>query len=160
MRIRAPAPAKRCGLALLLTCTAVPLIAADSVPMRTIEGRVVAVDRYLGEGGVEVVQATLGVPGGPEGGVPVLLAPESVCAQIGFQVAEGDRLRARIFVTADHPSRVQKVQNFTQGTMVRLRTLHATPLWNSVGMWQGGPLRTAPGRHRYGRNPGGGGPPR
>lgn len=148
------------SLALLPALWAAPLAARDSVPMRTIEGRVLTVDRYQGEGGVEVVQATLGVPGEPEVGVPILLAPESVCNQIGFRIEEGDRLRARIFVSTDGPSRVQKVQNFTQGTMVRLRTLHKTPLWNAVGSWQGGPMRTTAGGHRHGQNQGGGGPPR
>jgi len=147
-------------LALLLALWVTPLGARDSVPMRTIEGRVLAIDHHQGEGGVEVILAKLDVPGGPENGTQILLAPESVCDQIGFQIEKGDRLRARIFVSPEGPSRVQKVQNFTRGTMVRLRTLHETPLWNAGGTWQGGPLRTTAGRHRYGRNQRGGGPPR
>ncbi len=127
--------------------------------MRTIEGRVVTVDRYEGEGGVEVVLATLDVAGGPDSGTQILLAPESVCDQLGFRIEEGDRLRTRVFVSTDGPSRVQKVQNFTQGTMVRMRTLHSTPLWSAAGAWQGGPIRTTRGQGQAGRGAGKG-PPR
>jgi len=148
-----PSPFSLC-LALLLAFWVAPLGARDSVPMRTIEGRVLAVDRYQGEGGVEVVLAKIDVPGGPENGTQILLAPKSVCDQIGFRVAEGDRLRARVFVSVDGPSRVQKVQNFTQGTMVRMRTLHSTPLWSAAGAWQGGPIRTARGHDQAGRGSG------
>ena len=136
-----------------------PLGARDSVPLRTIEGQVLTVESYLGEGGVEVVMAKLDVPGGPDTGTEILLAPESVCDQIGFQVEKGDRLRARVFVSSEGPSRVQKVQNFTRGTMVRMRTLHSTPLWSSAGAWQGGPVRTARGHNNPGRGAGQG-PPR
>lgn len=127
--------------------------------MRTIEGRVLAVDHYQGEGGVELVLAKLDVAGGPESGTQILLAPESVCDQLGFRIQEGDRLRARVFVSTDGPSRVQKVQNFTQGTMVRMRTLHSTPLWSAAGTWQGGSIRTARG-HNQGGHGAGKGPPR
>ena len=148
------------GPALFLALSVAPLAASDSVSMRTIEGQVVSVGHFQAESGLEVLVANLEVHGGPEDGMQVLLAPESVCSQIGFQVEEGDRLRARIFVSNDGPSSVQKVQNFTRGTMVRLRTLHRTPLWNTAGSWQGGPLRTAAGQHRNGQGRGGGGPPR
>jgi len=127
--------------------------------MRTIEGQVLSVDTHQGEGGLEVLLANLRVPGEPEDGVQILLAPESVCNQIGFRVEEGDRLRARIFVSTAGPWRVQKVQNFTQDTMVRMRTLHSTPLWNTTGAWQGGPIRTARGPHQHGQGRKGGGPP-
>lgn len=146
-------------LGLLLAIWAAPDGVSGSVRMRTIEGRVLSVDRHQGEGDVEVILAKLDVPGGPESGTEILLAPESVCHQIGFQVEEGDRLRARIFVSTDGPSRVQKVQNFTRGTMVRMRTLHSTPLWSSAGAWQGGPVRTARGQGQAGRGAGKG-PPR
>lgn len=145
-------------LLVLLAVWASPLLAKDSVSMRTIEGRVLTVDRHKGEGDLEVILARLEVAGAPEGGMPILLAPESVCNQLGFQIEEGDRLRARVFVSTDGPSRVQKVQNFTQGTMVRMRTLHSTPLWSTTGAWQGGPLRTTSGRHRHGQGRGGSGP--
>ena len=159
MRIHVRMSSYALCLALLLAFWVAPLGARDSVPMRTIEGRVLAVARHQGEGGVEVLMAKLAVPGGPESGTQILLAPESVCEQIGFQIEEGDRLRARIFVSADGPSRVQKVQNFTQGTMVRMRTLHTTPLWSATGAWQGGPIRTARGHDQAGRGSGKG-PPR
>lgn len=159
MSLRTRHPSIQFWLACLLAFWVGPLDARDSVPMRTIEGRVLSVDRYQGEGGVEVVLAKLDVPGGPKDGTQILLAPKSVCDQIGFQVEEGDRLRARVFVASDGPSRVQKVQNFTQGTMVRMRTLHSTPLWSAAGAWQGGPIRTARGREQAGRGAGKG-PPR
>jgi len=146
-------------LSVLLVVCASPLLAKNSVSLRTVEGRVLTLDRYQGEGDLEVVLARLDVAGGPEGGMPILLAPESVCDQIGFRIEEGDRLRARVFVSTDGPSRVQKVQNFTQGTMVRMRTLHSTPLWSTAGSWQGGPIRTARGHDQAGRGSGKG-PPR
>jgi len=130
-----------------------------SVSMKTIEGRVVAVERYEAEGGVEVLMARIDTGEGAESGTQILLAPKAVCQDIGFEIEEGDRLRARVFIATEGPSRVQKVQNFTRGTMVRLRTLHSTPLWSAAGTWQGGPIRTARGQNQAG--PGAGkGPPR
>lgn len=131
----------------------------SSVPLKTIEGRVVTLEQFQGEGGVEVLLARIDTGDGSDSSTQILLAPESVCGQIGFQVEEGDRLRARIFVSPEGPSRVQKVQNFTRGTMVRLRTLHSTPLWSANGAWQGGPVRTARGHSQAGRGAGKGPPP-
>ena len=131
----------------------------SSVPMKTIEGRVVAVERSQGEGDVEVILARIQTADGGDTSTPILLAPESVCDQIGFEIEEGARLRARVFVTPDGPAPVQKVQNFTRGTMIRMRTLHTTPLWSGNGTWQGGPVRTARGHDRAGQG-GGKRPPR
>jgi hypothetical protein len=152
---------------LLLACVPVATAAAitaeslDSISMRTVEGQVVSVTRQKGEGNLDLLVAQLAVTGESKEILEILLAPDHVCDAIGFQVSEGDRLRARIFVEAEGPARVQKIQNFSQGTMVRLRTLHRIPLWNTSGVWQGGPIRTAHGPHRNGpaqRGPGG--PPR
>ena len=90
------------------------------------------------------------------------LAPAALLDEIGFEVAKGDRLRARIFEAdpeaLDSARGVQKVQNVSRGTMTRLRTLYRIPIWSNAGRWQGGPVRSGTGassgggtRHRGGR---------
>lgn len=142
------------SLGLVLVVSESSIAARESVSMRTIEGKVLSFGYHQGEGGLQLLLARVQVPDGPESGTEILLAPEAILDQIGFRVEEGDRLRARIFVSIDGPSRVQKIQNFTQGTMVRMRTLHSIPLWSTEGAWQGGPIRTARGRDRVGRGVG------
>lgn len=122
----------------------------DKVSLRTIEGEIVSVGRFEGEGQLELVLAGLRPEGGGEETVQVLLAPQSVCDEIGFGVAEGDRVRVRIFADDVGPARAQKAMNLTQGTMVRLRTLHRRPLWSASGDWQGGAIGTGQRRHRHG----------
>jgi hypothetical protein len=63
-----------------------------------------------------------------------------------------------VFVESDGPAPVHKVQNLSKGTVVRLRTLHTTPLWDSTGGWQGSSIRSGRGPHRH-RFRGGQGPP-
>ena len=128
--------------------------------MHTIEGEVTSVSHVEGEGDLELLVAALELQDDSDEVISIMLAPETVCRQIGFFVEEGDRLRARVFLDPDGPARVQKIQNFTQGTMVRFRTLHRIPLWSTNGTWQGGPLRTVYGPHQHGRGWRGGGPPK
>jgi hypothetical protein len=130
----------------------------SSYPMRSLEGEVLAVEYHAGEGDLPLVQAQLQATNSREP-VQILLAPQEVCEQIGLQIAPGDRIRTRVFVEDTASYRVQKIQNISRGTMVRLRTLHEIPLWDSAGRWQGGPLRTSPTHQHHGRGRGGG-PPR
>ncbi len=139
-------------LALAAALSATSLIAdpPKSVSLRTVEGEVVSVGLFEGEGQLELVLADLRLRSGDQEIVQVLLAPESVCEHIGFRVEEGDQIRARIFAGDVGPARAQKAMNLSQGTMVRLRTLHRTPLWSSSGEWQGGAMRGGQRRHRHG----------
>lgn len=128
-----------------------------------VEGSVLEVGIQPGEGGLELVTVRLST-GQPEAReLELLLAPQVVLEETGFTVQQGDRLKARIFTTAERgPAAVHKVRNLSQDLMVRLRTLRQIPLWDSAGRWQGGPgwgghgrqLRQPPG-HK-----GGPGPPR
>lgn len=128
---------------------------SGSYPMRTLEGEVLSIGHHEGEGGLDLLQVQLGPDTGQETW-QILLAPHEVCQQIGFEIEPGDRVRVRIFLDETDPVRVQKIQNLSRGTMVRLRTLHQTPLWSDAGSWQGGPIRTTMGRHRHGQERGGG----
>jgi len=127
--------------------------------MRNIEGEILSVGQHTGEGDLDLVQAQLRSVGNGDA-VELLLAPQGVCDQIGFEIGPGDRVRARVFLDDSSSYRVQKIQNLSRGMMVRLRTLHQTPLWNSVGTWEGGPVRSSPWQHRHGQKQRGGGPPR
>jgi hypothetical protein len=138
----------------LLLSTVRAGLGAESVAMRTIEGEVVSISRHKGEGQFEVVMAQVAASGPEHSLTEILLAPDTVCQQIGFEVHVGDRLRARVFVESAGPARVQKIQNFTSGTMVRMRTLHRIPLWSATGTWQGGPIQNARGPHRHRGNRG------
>lgn len=131
---------------------------SGSLPMRNIEGEVLSVGHHSGEGNLDLVQADLRTSDDGEA-VQLLLAPQRVCNEIGFEIGPGDRVRARIFVDDSSSYRVQKIQNLSRGMMVRLRTLHQTPLWNAVGTWEGGPIRTSPEQHRSGQRQRGSGPP-
>lgn len=155
------ATAYRVALVALVTglCSRIPS-RGDSYPMRTIEGELLAVSLYAGEGDLDLMLAELRLADGSGEAMQILLAPHEVCDELGLELEPGDRVRARIFLGNEGPWRVQKIQNLSRGTMVRLRTLHQTPLWNTAGSWQGGPMRTTPGRHRHGQTGRGTGPPR
>jgi len=144
------------SLALVVTVSVLKAEPPDKVSLRTIEGEIVSVGRFEGEGQLELVLAELRPQGGEQETVQVLLAPESVCDDIGFQVEAGDRVRVRIFADDEGPARAQKAMNLSQGTMVRLRTLHRTPLWSASGDWQGGAIGTGQRRHRHGWQSGNG----
>ncbi len=73
------------------------------------------------------------------------LASDEVMRSEGFQVAVGDRVRARFFADGD-PHEAQRIRNETTGRVLRLRCLHGEPLWREEG-----------DRHRF-RQGGGGGP--
>ena len=104
----------------------------------TIEGEVLEISQQPGEGGLEVLTATLR-GGEDDEPVALLLAPKATLDELGFEIAEGDRLMAKIFAAAEGPVKVHKVKNLSHNTLLRLRTLHEIPLWNSAGVWQGGP---------------------
>lgn len=138
------------------------LIAASKEDLRsslvTVEGEVIAIGHQIGEGDLDLLSVTLG--GGEEGeSVALLLGPQSALDELGFEIGEGDRLKAKIFPEAEGPAKVHKIQNLSRNTLLRLRTLHRIPLWNGTGTWQGGPGRGAqcghggPGSNRQGNGP-------
>ena len=136
-------------LSLAASTAAVAMAGHDNTSMRVVEGEVIAIGQQVGEGDLEVLQARLHSTPGSES-IDLLIAPTTVCDQIEFTIEPGDRVRARVFMDDTRSYRVQKIQNLSRGTMVRLRTLHETPLWNADGSWQGGPVRSHWGQHRHG----------
>jgi hypothetical protein len=143
-------------MALALMAAGVPAEAGSKVALRTVEGRVIAVELSPGEGDLELLAVELAQQGSGDP-VKVLLAPEETCRDIGFEIKEGDELRVRVFAAeAGQPAKAQKVQNITRGLMVRFRTMRTVPLWSATGAWHGAPSRVSPGAH-HGRT-GGGGP--
>ena len=93
--------------------------------------------------------------------VTVLLGPAETCREIGLVVEEGDRVRVRVFVAEEgEPVKAQKILNLSRSVMVRLRTMHDVPLWNSAGAWQGGPGRAYRGGQHGTRHGGTSGPGR
>jgi hypothetical protein len=143
-----------CGL--LLPGLAPPAAAEGQSPhhsaLKTAEGKVLAVSRIAGEGGIEVVQVSLAPDGDREHPLLVLLAPPDAMKEIGFSVETGDQLKVKYFVSEEGTCKAHKVLNSSRGLMVRLRTLRQVPLWNNQGHWQGGQ-----GRMRHGPGPGRGG---
>jgi hypothetical protein len=151
----------RSGLAVLLSAV-MALTAvhgreetARRASLATIEGIVSAVETVSGEGGGAVTAARISVEKPEPREMSILLAPEDALRQIGFEIEAGDRVRARIFLSAEDPAPVHKVLNLSRGMMVRLRTLMRIPVWDSKGQWQGGPCRnrqgwgaTSESRHR------------
>ena len=133
---------------ILVCLVSLLLMGADKEELRTslvtIEGQVLVIGQQPGEGGLDVLTATLS---GGEDGEPValLLAPKSTLDELGFEIAEGDRLKAKVFPAAEGPVKVHKVKNLSHNTLLRLRTLHQIPLWNGTGAWQGGPGQGAMG---------------
>ena len=105
--------------------------------LRTLEGKVTEVGEIAGEGQLPVVTLNLQTR---EGSFQVVVAPPAVLADIGFSVAVGDQVRARVFFDpARHQAYAQKLLNQSQDLMVRLRTLRHEPLWDAAGNWQGSP---------------------
>jgi hypothetical protein len=143
-----------------ISIAAAPLAAAEAaVSLRTVEGQVVEVraEGELGEGKIELLTVRLRPDDSePEEGVLILLAPFAICEEIGFEVVQGDRLRARVFLGDQGPARAQKALNMTRGRMARFRTLRDMPLWTASGAWHGGPSRSAPSAGPSRRHRGGG----
>jgi len=131
----------------------------DTSTLRTVEGRVLSLSSSKGESDLDLLTVDLAIEGGNAKTVQLMLAPDQIFDEIGFSVNVGDRLRARVFVDSAEPAPVHKVQNLSQGTIVRLRTLRATPLWNTSGRWQGGSIHNGPGPRRLGHRRGQGPPP-
>lgn len=153
-------------LALACGVGAVGVVAAQSAEQEArraaltrVEGTVLRVETPREEAGAEAgVVAHIESSKGEK--LALELAPAATLEDIGFEIAEGDRIRARIFAPdpehADAARGVQKIQNISRGTMTRLRTLYRVPLWSNAGRWQGGPVRgggsgSGGPRHRGGR---------
>jgi hypothetical protein len=153
--------------------TAIAILSAVAVPaapggrgaasFAVYEGIVVDIGDHAAEDGVEAISVRLDVEGTSHW---ILLGPESVLAAEGFVVAAGDRLKVRVFVddtpaNGEAPEVAQRVLNTTHRGMIRLRSLHRTPLWDAppfTGRDEGPVPRTRPGPDRTGpRNNGSGG---
>lgn len=126
----------------------------EATVLRTLEGKVTAVGETAGEGELAVMTLRLQTR---EGDFQVVVAPPGVLSDIGFSVAVGDQVRARVFFDpALRLAYAQKLLNQSQDLMVRLRTLRHEPLWDAAGNWQGSPAelptrRAAPEPGRRGR---------
>jgi len=108
----------------------------------TLEGEVRAVGEQQGDGEQQLLSMELVPDRSPEKSVTVTLGPTQACREIGLVVEEGDRVRVRVFVAEEgEPAKAQRILNLSRSVMVRLRTMHDVPLWNSAGAWQGGPGR-------------------
>jgi hypothetical protein len=131
-----------------------------------IRGPVVGISAVPGEGDLDVVAVE--IDASPDPARLILLGPPSMLEEAGFEVAEGDVLRIKVFVAerAGDPEAALRVLNLTRRTMVRLRTFHQDPLWDTSGRWEGtgmhgagGPrdhtTPRAPERHREGGGAGG-----
>jgi len=151
------------ALAGLLASPPLPAAAEETdgrAALRTVEGAVGAVERLPAgsDGGMMAVRLQVEEGAGPRE-LEVLLAPERALSESGFEVAAGDRLRARVFLSDGGAVEAHKVMNLSRGTLVRLRTLRRVPLWDASGRWQGGPCRTpGEGHGPYRRHGGPGGP--
>lgn len=143
LRARYPLPAR--WLACLAAALLLPasLRAADPrSSLLMVEGQVTAVTEAPGEGNLASVAVQLGASAGGRRTWNLLLAPPRALAEIGFEVAVGDHLKARIFPSNEGPARVHKVLNLTRRKMVRMRTLSQIPLWDGGGAWQGASCRS------------------
>lgn len=138
------------GLVLLVAATATSqtILARDHSALTVVEGTVLELGIQPGEGDLELVKVRLSTPEPDSHELELLLAPQSVLEEAGFTVQQGDRLKARVFTADEGPAMVHKVRNLSQNSMVRLRTLRQTPLWNGAGMWQGGFGHGAGGGHQ------------
>jgi hypothetical protein len=109
--------------------------AGSARALADLEGTVVALGTGTAEGELPVVTVALQTETGER---EVALAPESVLAEAGFVVEEGDRLRARVFVDpAQGPAAAQKVMNLSRDLLLRLRTFSRAPIWDAQGQWEG-----------------------
>lgn len=116
--------------------------------LEDVEGTVVALDTETAEGDLPVVTVDLRTD---EGERRVALAPESVLSEAGFEVAEGDRVRARVFLGyGERAAPAQKVMNLSRNRLLRLRTFSRAPIWDAHGQWEGSPTR---GDTRHRRRP-------
>jgi hypothetical protein len=104
--------------------------------LKTVEGEVYEIGSATGEGGVEIV--VIEIRPDPTSGetTSVGLAPAPALDDAGFDVSVGDTVRVRIFVGTP-PVSAHKILNLSRSTMLRLRTLHRDPLWDSAGRWLG-----------------------
>ena len=109
----------------------------EAMVLRTLQGKVAEVGASRGEGELPVVTLKLQTR---DGDFEVLVAPAEVLADIGFAVAVGDQVRARVFLEpVSRQAYAQKLLNESKDLMVRLRTLRHEPLWDAAGKWQGSP---------------------
>lgn len=128
-----------------------PAVAAERVARGTsnlaeVRGPVLQVTAVPGEGDLDVVAVEIDGGDGPP--QLVLLGPASMLDEAGFEVSEGDMLRVKVFVGEDDGDRraALRVLNLTRRTMVRLRTFHQDPLWDTSGRWEGVGAHGAGGR--------------
>lgn len=128
----------------------------------TLEGQIVEVSEQKGEGELQLLTVDLVTDEPQAKKVTVLLGPVEICREIGLVVEDGDRVRVRVFVTEEGGDAVkaQKILNLSRRVMVRLRTTHDVPLWNSAGAWHGGPGRPFHGGQHGTRRGGASGPGR
>ena len=128
-----------------------------SASFRTYEGRVLSLGSRGGEGELDQLTVDLAIEGNSAETIELIVAPRPVLSQLGLRLEEGDLLRTRVLGESGVAVSVQYLQNLSQGKAVRLRTLHAIPLWDATGRWQGGSVRdcSRPHRRRYrgGRGP-------
>ena len=114
-----------------------PRTGGEATVLRTLEGKVAEIGEAAGEGKLPVVTLKLQTR---DGDFQVLVAPAEILAGIGFSVAVGDQVRARVFLEpVSRLAYAQKLLNESRDLMVRLRTLHHEPLWDAAGNWQGSP---------------------
>jgi hypothetical protein len=150
------------GLALalaLLVATSGFAAAGRRYAFTTFEGEVVEMGEHPGEGELQLVSLDLAPDGGEQDKLTVLLGPVTAWREIGFEVEPGDRVRVRVLLADEgQPVKAQKILNLSRRIMVRLRTMHDVPLWDSTGAWQGGPGRAYRGG-RHGADRGAGRPP-
>ena len=139
---------RRTVLSRWLGCAASLLLFAGPLPaddprssLLMVEGRVVSLAERPGEGALAIVTARLEAPADGSRSFELLLAPRRALADIGFEVAAGDELKARVFPNPEGPVKVHKALNLTRRKMVRMRTLSQIPLWDGSGVWQGGPCQ-------------------
>ena len=166
----------RSGLAIRIALAAVLLLGSvtgataneeknppQPTSLRTVEGTVVSVFSQPAEGDLQVVAVALDTGETATDHLDLLLAPQQVLDEISFDIARGDRLRARVFVSDQGALKVHKALNLTRGTMVRFRSLRQVPLWDGSGDWEGGACRRQGGHgggHGYRGGGQGGGPRR
>lgn len=103
----------------------------------TLDGEVVALGTTDGEGSLVLVTATLRSQTKQQTEWRLLLAPQDVLEEVGFEISEGDHLRARVFPDPSGSHLVHKVWNVETRNDIRLRTLYRVPVWDNDGEWQG-----------------------
>lgn len=133
--------------------------AAESTALRMVEGEVLEIGESQAEGGMTVLTVKIRDEQGQRpSDLLIALGPEESLQTVGFELEPGDRLRARVFPAESGPALAQKVMNLSRRTMLRLRSLHAVPLWSGGGGWEGGACRTGAGSGPVRGRTGGRGP--